>query len=271
MKKTLFVMLVCVIMAFGVLLSACGPEHKHEYSSEWKHDSTYHWHEATCEHTGEATGKAEHTFDGNECTICHYKKESQDPPEHEHELTKVDAVSGNCSKEGTIEYYTCACGKMFKDADAKVEITNDDDLKGEKDPTKHIELTKHEAKAATCSEEGTIEYYTCVCEKKFKDAEGKEEITNDSELKTAKDPNKHVELKKQDEKSANCVQEGTIEYYTCDCGKRFKDEEGKQEITNDSELNIEIDPNKHIEPLTKHEKNEATCSEAGNEEYFECK
>ncbi len=151
MKKTLFVLMICVIATFGVLLSACESEHKHIYSTEWKYDSTYHWHEATCEHTNETTGKAEHTFDGNECTVCHYKKE------HKHELTKVEAVSGNCVKEGTIEYYTCACGKKFKDEAGQQEITSDNELKGEKDPAKHImPLTRHEAKDANCVEEVNI-------------------------------------------------------------------------------------------------------------------
>ncbi len=92
MKKTLFVLLVCVIATFGVLLSACGPTHKHEYSTEWKYDGTYHWHEATCEHKDELGDKAEHIFEGNECSVCHYKKEEP----HVHNLTMVDAVSGNC-------------------------------------------------------------------------------------------------------------------------------------------------------------------------------
>ncbi len=121
MKKTLFVLMICVIATFSVLLSACESEHKHTYSTEWKYDATYHWHEATCEHKSEVSGKAEHTFDGDECSVCHYK--------HEHELTKIEAVSGNCVKEGTIEYYTCDCGKKFKDEAGQQEITSDDDLK----------------------------------------------------------------------------------------------------------------------------------------------
>ena len=37
------------------------------------------------------------------------------------------------------------------------------------------------AKAATCTEEGVVEHYTCsVCKKNFSDAEGKTEVTKDS-------------------------------------------------------------------------------------------
>lgn len=90
-------------------------------------------------------------------------------------------------------------------------------------------LVKHEAKSATCTEEGNIEYYACtVCSKKFKDADGTEELkTSDIVI-----PKKSHSLKKTEAKAATYEDDGNIEYYTCEsCGKLFKDEEGKEEIT----------------------------------------
>lgn len=61
---------VAVTCALGIL-TACG--HEHTFSDEWyNQDPVYHWHAATCEHKDEVSDKAEHTFNGSECTVCHY-------------------------------------------------------------------------------------------------------------------------------------------------------------------------------------------------------
>lgn len=39
-------------------------------------------------------------------------------------LTKVEAVAANCGTKGNIEYYTCSCGRYYKDAEANEEITD---------------------------------------------------------------------------------------------------------------------------------------------------
>lgn len=63
-------------------------------------------------------------------------------------------------------------GKSFKDAEGTEEIADVAVAAlGHK-------LTKVEAKAATATEDGNIEYYKCEgCGKYFKDAEGTQEIT----------------------------------------------------------------------------------------------
>ena len=50
----------------------------------------------------------------------------KEAPKHEHKdnLTKVAAKTATCTVDGNIEYYTCSCGKYFKDASAAVEITD---------------------------------------------------------------------------------------------------------------------------------------------------
>lgn len=49
-------------------------DHKHTFSNEWTYDETYHWREATCEHTSEVSDRANHSFNGNSCSICGYKQ-----------------------------------------------------------------------------------------------------------------------------------------------------------------------------------------------------
>lgn len=40
--------------------------------------------------------------------------------EHTHKLTKHQAVSATCTKEGNVEYYSCECGLYFEDSEGKV-------------------------------------------------------------------------------------------------------------------------------------------------------
>ena len=88
-------------------------------------------------------------------------------------------------------------------------------------------MTKTEAKAATCTEAGNVEYYTCsVCEKIFADAEGKTELTE-----TAIPATGHT-MTKTEAKAATCEEAGNVEYYTCSvCEKTFADEAGETELT----------------------------------------
>ena len=90
MKRKLLIALLAVVGCFVCIfgLAACadggsnngdggstgGNEtHKHTYSEDWTYDEMYHWHEATCEHKNEISGKSEHTFKNNVCSVCGYK------------------------------------------------------------------------------------------------------------------------------------------------------------------------------------------------------
>ena len=66
------------------------------------------------------------------------------------------------------------CKKLFSDAAGTTETTA---AAVKINPTGH-KLTKTEAKAATCTEDGNYEYWTCeTCHKVFKDAAGTKETT----------------------------------------------------------------------------------------------
>ena len=89
-------------------------------------------------------------------------------------------------------------------------------------------LTKTEAKAAACTEDGNSAYWTCsVCGKYFSDEEGTHEIAKDSWVIPA-----GHSLTKTEEEPATYDKEGVKAYWTCSvCGKYFSDEAGKTEIT----------------------------------------
>ena len=207
--------------------------------------------EATCVQEG----YAEYT-----CKLCGTVRFETIPATGEHTLTKTEAKEATCAEAGNIEYYTCSvCGKLFSDAEGKTEITQEQTIVAAKGHT----LTKTEAKEATCTEAGNIEYYTCsVCGKLFSDAEGKEEIEQADTVVAAKG---HA-LTKTEAKEATCTEAGNIEYYTCSvCGKLFSDAEGKTEIT--QEQTIVAATGHSIKQVPAKA---ATCTEAGNGAYYKC-
>ncbi len=179
---------------------------------------------------------------------------------NDHNMTKTAAKAATCTEAGNSEYYTCsACGKYFSDAKGENEIAKDSWIIEANDHN----MTKTAAKAATCTEAGNSEYYTCsACGKYFSDAEGKNEIAKDSWVIEANGHN----MTKTAAKAATCTEAGNSEYYTCSaCGKYFSDAKGENEIAKDSWV---IEAIGH--DMTKTAAKAATCTEAGNSEYYTC-
>lgn len=239
----------------------------HTYG-DYQHDENGHWKECSCgDRTAEGahTGGTATCNEQAECTVCGAKYGAVDKTKHgetevrdakkatctadgytgdtyckacgdklatgtvlpaAHNLNKVEAKASTCTAEGNIEYYRCSvCGKLFSDANGTQVITEADTVVAK---AAH-ELNKVEAKAATCTAEGNIEYYRCnVCGKLFGDAAGMQEITA-ADTVIAKTAHK---LNKVEAKAATAESEGNVEYYTCaDCGKLFADAEGKKELS----------------------------------------
>ncbi len=137
--------------------------------------------------------------------------------------------------------------------------------------TTHVHtLTHHNAVAATCTENGNIEYWSCSdCNKKFSDANATSEITKvvistahtgQTEIRNEKAPTEEEEgytgdtyclacgqkvsdgteiakldhthiLSKTNAKDATCTVDGNIAYWTCSkCQKHYTDENGTQEV-----------------------------------------
>ncbi len=145
-------------------------------------------------------------------------------PASGHTLTHHEAKAAACTEDGTKEYWECSvCGKLFSDAEGTSETTEADLVIAALGHT----MTHHEGKAATCTETGMKEYWSCdACGKKFADAEGKTEITDVTIPASGHKLTHHEAVK------ATCTEDGTKEYWECSvCGKKFADAEGKTEIT----------------------------------------
>ncbi len=125
----------------------------------------------------------------------------------------------------------------------------------------HSVLEHHAAVAATCTEGGNDEYWSCVdCNRLYSDKDGNTEIYSVPETEATGHSITHHE-----EKAATCTESGMGEYWECTaCGTLFSDENGETEI---AEIPT-IDATGHR--LTPHEAAEPTCTESGNSAYWEC-
>ena len=187
----------------------------HQY--EWKHDETNHWQECSVCH--DIIDKAEHTYASHKCedtatctkAECGYVKPAGQHSWNDGEVT----TPATCTTDG-VKTYTCKVCSETKTEPIKASGHS---------------LTKVEAVAATCTEGGNNEYYTCsVCKKVFKADKTTETTVADETLAAL-----GHKLTKTDAKAATCTEAGNSEYYTCgNCGKFFSDADGKTEIVKDS-------------------------------------
>ena len=195
----------------------------HQY--EWKHDETNHWQECSVCH--DIIDKAEHTYASHKCedtatctkAECGYVKPAGQHSWNDGEVT----TPATCTTDG-VKTYTCKVCSETKTEPIKASGHS---------------LTKVEAVAATCTEGGNNEYYTCsVCKKVFKADKTTETTVADETLAAL-----GHSMTKTEAKAATCTEAGNNEYYTCgNCGKFFSDEAGENEIKQDSWV---IDALKH--------------------------
>ena len=96
-----------------------------------------------------------------------------------HTLKKVEVKAETCTENGNKEYWTCEhCGKYFLSDDTNPETAKAVELSETVISASH-KLTKVEAKAPTCTENGNKEYWTCEhCGKYF--------LSDDANPETAK-------------------------------------------------------------------------------------
>lgn len=220
------------------------------------------------------------TAEGNdeywECTACGKyftdntaKEELEEGdwirPMTDHVLTEHPAVPKTCDTAGSIRYWQCSkCNKYFDDDEADPELSKSHEI-GQDTlavPASH-ELQKQEAKDAACGVDGNVLNWECtVCHKHFKDANAEEEFTGNSWLREALEhqPTKH------DAKDVTCTEDGNLQYYQCDlCHKYFKDFDCTEEYEGNSWF-IQSEGHRFIE----HPAKQPSCTEAGNEAYWEC-
>ena len=204
------------------------------------------------------------------CSVCkkYYSDEDEKKeisladtvvPATGHQLSKTDGKAATCTETGNTEYWYCSvCKKYYSDEAGRQEILLADTVI----PATGHQLSKTDRKAATCTEAGNIEYWNCaVCGKYFRDSEGKQEIS----LADTVIPAGH-QLDKTNSKAATCTEAGNTEYWYCSvCKKYYSDEAGRQETT----LADTVLPATGHQ-LSKTEGKKATCTEAGNTEYWAC-
>ena len=165
---------------FEYIKVTLGDDHTHTYGTTYSSDSTGHW--KTCTECGANGEFSKHTGGTATCTakaVC----ETCDQPYGElgaHKLTKTDAKAATCTEAGNEAYWTCSgCGKYFSDENGTNKIEKDSwELK-----TLGHDMTKTDAKEATCTEDGNNEYYTCSrCGGVFKDEAGTQATTVEAEM-----------------------------------------------------------------------------------------
>lgn len=132
-------------------------------------------------------------------------------PDATHTVVHVDAKAATCTENGNVEYWYCSdCGSAWLD-EAQTQVTN---LMSVKTPAAHsyfypcdpvcqvcYEITnpdaahdiKHvEAKAATCTEYGNVEYWYCsYCGATWTD-EALTQVTNQMSVKTPATPHSYT-------------------------------------------------------------------------------
>lgn len=128
-------------------------------------------------------------------------------------------------------------------------------------------LTKTAAKAATCTEPGNKEYYTCgTCGKFFSDKDGKTEIAKDSWVINALGH----KLTQTPAVTPTCEAGGNNEYWTCSvCHKVFKAD--KTTETTVAKETLAKDPTNHTGGTEQRGAVAASCMTAGREADTYCK
>lgn len=147
-------------------------------------------------------------------------------------IVLVEARDATCKEKGCIEHWACdICGQAFVDEEGTVNLENSA-VEIPIDAAKHTNLVHHDAVAATCCEQGTIEYWYCDgCDKYFTDAAGTQSVSK-LKLDVDEDKTNHTNLVYYPPKAASCSEEGNIAYYYCDgCKDYFSDAEGTKEIS----------------------------------------
>ena len=222
----------------------------HKYETTWTTDDTSHWHKcANCDVT---TDKADHTFDTNNCaenrtcTGCGYVKPAGQHSWNDGEVT----TPATCTTDG-VKTYTCKVCSETKTEPIKAPGHS---------------LTKVEAVAATCTEGGNNEYYTCsVCKKVFKADKTTETTVADETLAAL-----GHKLTKTPAVTPTCAAGGNNEYWTCSvCHKVFKAD--KTTETTVAAETLAKDPANHTGGTEQRGAVAASCMTAGRTADTYCK
>lgn len=188
-------------IAEGKTIPATG-EHVNA-SGKWESDGANHWQ--VCDSCGTEFNKAAH--EGGEatcsakavCEVCSAEYGKLDPDNHVNTEIR-GAVAATEEAEGyTGDKWCLDCDQMIEEGTviAKLDHTH--------------AMVKTEAKAATCEEDGNIEYYTCSkCGKKYNDEAGTRELRDEEIIIEAAGHSYSTEWKS----------DADSHWHECTCGER---------------------------------------------------
>ena len=154
-----------------------------------------------------------------------------------------EVLAPSCTEEGSQEYTCSVCNAT------KTETVSS---------LGHV-MTYHAQVDATCTQAGSIAYYSCSrCGKNFSDEAGETELDDTSITALGHTMTYHARVE------STCTQAGTVAYYSCSrCGKNFSDEAGETELDDTS-----ITALGHT--MTYHARVEATCTQIGTVAHYSC-
>lgn len=170
-------------------------------------------------------------------------------PTHTHSVTHVSAKAATTTTAGNIEYWYCAgCNTYWSNASLTNEITKASTIipaTGEPDAPSHVHTLKHvEAKAATTTATGNIEYWYCTeCGTYWSDVYLTNEITQVAtiipKLDEPVDPDEpHVHtLTHVGSKPPTATTDGINDHWYCaGCNRYWLDSGMKVEITKEDTI-----------------------------------
>ncbi|MBQ9507205.1 MAG: leucine-rich repeat protein [Clostridia bacterium] len=174
-----------------------------------------------------------------------------------HVMVEHPGAQATCTENGNLPYYECTrCGKFFIDGDGNEEIVDHSEVI----LPAHHNLVKVNAKNASCTENGNVEYWKCgVCGDYFADENAQTKIADKNSVILPA----HHTLTRTAGKAATCKEAGNIEYWTCSvCGNKYSDANGANPVTDVT-----------LPKLTTHTWNAgvetvpATCTAVGKKTY----
>ncbi len=175
------------------------------------------------------------------CTICGYNKT------HTCTYTKVSATPADCMTKGEKEHYKCeACGKLYTKSGSTYTVTTKSALEIAKDPNKHADSTS----TLPWTHDASGHKKTCRCGKVL--ASGNHDIAASAISGTCTicgySKIHTCTYTKVSATPADCMTKGEKEHYKCNaCSKLYIKNGSTYVITTKSALEIDKDPNKHID------------------------
>ncbi len=197
--------------------------------------------------------------------------------EHVHALTLVPGVAPTCTENGVWEHYSCSCGALFADAEGTEALTAEElylQATGHSKKSEHFDYA-----APTCTTAGNYEYYLCAVCGGYYNIETDEDGNTSCVEYTREDiylaPTGHSTKSEHfDYVAPTCTEAGNYAYYLCaTCGGYYDivfDAEGNGSYVELSREDVYLQPTGHSKKSEHFEAKPATCTEAGNYEYYLC-